>query len=72
VQLHLTIDASGAVQNVATISGPSSLVQSAADALRQWQFKPTLLDGKPVQTEADIAVVFWFRPAPQRSESKSQ
>ena len=63
VQLHVTIGPDGAVENVATLSGATLLAQAASDALRQWRFKPTMLDGKPVRTEADMAVIFWLRPA---------
>ena len=62
VQLHVTIGANGAVDNVTLLSGPPALVQSATDAVRQWRYKPTLLDGKPVEIEADIAIVFWLPP----------
>jgi TonB family protein len=62
VQLHVTIGASGAVDNVSLLSGPPALVQSATDAVRQWRYKPTLLDGKPTGIEADIAIVFWLPP----------
>jgi TonB family protein len=62
VQLHVTITANGAVDNVTLLSGPTVLVQSATDAVRQWRYKPTLLDGKPVGIEADIAIVFWLPP----------
>jgi TonB family protein len=65
VQLHVTIAANGAVDNVTLLSGPPALVQSATDAVRQWRYKPTLLDGKPTGIEADIAVVFWLPPPGQ-------
>lgn len=68
VQLHVTIGASGAVEDIALLGGPPLLVQSATDAVRQWRYKPTLLDGKPVETEADVAIVFWLPPSAQRND----
>jgi TonB family protein len=70
VQLHATIAADGSVENVAGLSGPPPLVLSAANAVRQWRFKPTLLDGKPIETEADIAIVFWLQPPSSASDSQ--
>jgi hypothetical protein len=34
---------------------------SAARAVRQWRFQPTLLDGKPVETEALLLIEFRTR-----------
>lgn len=65
VQLHLTVGADGNVENVAVMSGPAVLAAPATEAVRQWRFKPTLLDGKPIETEADIGIVFWLRPSQQ-------
>ncbi len=70
VQLHVTIAANGAVDNVTLLSGPPGLVQSATDAVRQWRYKPTLLDGKPVGIEADIAIVFWLPPPAQPGDQQ--
>jgi protein TonB len=36
------------VQNLNVVSGPPLLVNSAVDAVRQWVYKPTLLNGQPV------------------------
>lgn len=71
VQLHATIGADGSVENVAGLSGPPPLVLSATEAVRQWRFKPTLLDGNPIETEADIAIIFWL-PSSSPREGDSQ
>jgi TonB family protein len=60
VQLRASISAAGAVQSVSVLGGPTMLTSSAVDAVRSWRYTPTLLDGKPVATEADIAIVFWL------------
>lgn len=72
IQLHVTIGASGAVDNVTVLSGPPALVQSATDAVRQWRYKPTLLDRKPIEVEADIAIVFWLPPPAQPGDQQSK
>jgi TonB family protein len=58
VVLHATISTEGRVEALAVISGPASLRQAVLDAVRQWTFRPYLLDNKPVQVETTINVVF--------------
>lgn len=58
VKLHVTVGRDGAVQSVGLLSGPPSLSPLALEAVRRWQFKPTVLGGQPVETEEDITVVF--------------
>jgi protein TonB len=48
VKLEITIDKEGHVSSVSLISGPTELVQSATDAVQQWVYRPTLLNGEPV------------------------
>jgi protein TonB len=56
VKLEITIDKEGHVANMSVVSGPAELVRSAIDAVRQWVYKPTLLNGEPVSvlTTVDI------------------
>jgi len=58
VVLHATISTEGRVEALAVISGPASLRQAVMDAIRQWTYRPYLLDNKPVQVETTINVVF--------------
>jgi TonB family protein len=58
VKLHIAIGRDGTVKSVAVMSGDSTLAASASDAIRQWQYKPTMLDGQPIETEADLTVTF--------------
>jgi periplasmic protein TonB len=51
VRLHTLIDKDGKVIEVTYMSGPAMLVQSAIDAVKQWKFHPTTLNGSPVQVE---------------------
>jgi periplasmic protein TonB len=51
VRLHTLIDKDGKVLEVAYVSGPAMLVQAAMDAVKQYRFRPTLLNGTPVQVE---------------------
>lgn len=48
VRFEALIGADGTVQNLKVISGPPLLVSSALEAVKQWVYKPTLLNGQPV------------------------
>ena len=56
VVLRLVVAGDGTVKDVSVISGNQFLTQAAMDAARQWLYKPTLLNGAPVEvlTEATI------------------
>ena len=58
VTLSATITKEGSVKNVKVVSGHPMLVNAAADAVRQWKYKPTLLNGQPVETDTQILVKF--------------
>lgn len=61
VVLHAVIGKDGAIHNLSAISGPPLLQSSAMDAVRQWKFKPYLLNGEPVDIETDIVIGFHLR-----------
>src|SRR3974390_704296 len=58
VVLHGIIDKDGKVAQLEVISGHPLLVQAALDAVRQWRYKPTLLNGDPVEVDTQITVTF--------------
>ncbi len=58
VVLHATIGTDGRVDNLSVISGHPLLCKAAMDAVRQWQYQPTLLDGKPIEVELTVSVGF--------------
>ena len=58
VILHAIISKDGTVQELQYISGPALLMRSAMDAVRQWKYQPTLLNGEPVEVDTTISVVF--------------
>lgn len=65
VKLHITIGADGSVKDAAPMSGAPLLAAATLDAVRQWRYKPTTMDGKPIETEADITAVFRLPQTPQ-------
>jgi len=58
VVLQATISATGTVESSTVVSGPPLLQQAALKAVRSWRYKPYLLNGKPVEVETQINVVF--------------
>jgi protein TonB len=58
VVLSAVIDATGQIQNLQLVSGHPMLVPAAIAAVRQWRYKPYLLNGQPVEVETTITVIF--------------
>jgi TonB family protein len=58
VILHVIIAKDGSVQEVQFISGPPLLMRSAMNAVKQWKYEPTTLNGEPVEVDTTISVVF--------------
>ncbi|MGA7401898.1 MAG: TonB family protein [Candidatus Sulfotelmatobacter sp.] len=58
VQLLATISKTGDISAVKVLSGDPNLVRAAVDAVKQWKYKPYLLDGSPVEMQTQITVSF--------------
>src|SRR5580700_4740196 len=58
VRLHAIISKDGTIQQLEVISGHPLLQQAALDAVRQWRYQPTLLNGDPVEVDTTIDVIF--------------
>ncbi len=58
VVLTAIIGRDGAIENLRAVSGPPLLVSAAIDAVRQWRYRPYLLNGQPVEVETQITVNF--------------
>lgn len=58
VVLDATIAANGSVHKVKVISGPPILASAASDALREWRYTPALLNGKAIESQQRVTVVF--------------
>ena len=52
VLLRAIISTEGRVIDTRYISGPAEFIRPSVDALNQWRFKPTLVDGNPVEVES--------------------
>ncbi len=58
VRFNAIIGKDGTIQNLQLISGHPLLVPSATDAVKQWVYQPTLLNGEPVEVVTQIDVNF--------------
>lgn len=58
VRLEATLGKDGKVENLQVLSGDPLLAAAALDAVRQWQYQTTLLNGDPVEVVTEIAVNF--------------
>jgi protein TonB len=58
VVLRAVISRTGAIENLQTISGHPMLVIAAVDAVRQWRYRPYILNGDPVEVETQVTVNF--------------
>jgi protein TonB len=58
VRFTATIGKDGTIHSLQALSGPALLVQSATEAVKQWVYRPMLLNGDPVEVETQIDVTF--------------
>jgi protein TonB len=58
VLMNVRIDKEGSVSNVEVVSGEPSLAAAAVEAVRQWKYRPYLLNGKAVEVETQVQVSF--------------
>jgi protein TonB len=58
VVLYAIIDREGKVSQVRVLSGDDLLSPAAVDAVRQWTYKPLLVDGEPKEIDTTITVTF--------------
>jgi periplasmic protein TonB len=58
VVLHAIIGKDGEVAELQLISGHPLLVRAAMEAVRQWRYRSTLLNGEPVEVDTTITVTF--------------
>jgi periplasmic protein TonB len=59
VTLAGTIGSDGYMKDVRVLSSPdANLAQASVDAVSQWEFDPTLLDGVPMDTLMEVIVSY--------------
>lgn len=58
VELHAIIAADGSVQALEVLQGDSWFFPSALEAVRQWRYRPTFLNGRAVEVDTHITVIY--------------
>jgi protein TonB len=58
VLLRATVGRDGHVLGARLLSGDEKLAKAATDAVKQWRYKPYLVDGQPADVETQITVNF--------------
>jgi TonB family protein len=61
VKLRAVVAKNGAVQGIKVLSGEGILANAAVEAVRQWRYQPTWIDGRPVNVVTTITVDFHLR-----------
>jgi protein TonB len=58
VELEAVIGKDGTIEELKVLRGHPLLVKAAVDAVRQWRYQPTLLNGEPIEVVTEITVNF--------------
>jgi protein TonB len=58
VVLQAEISKAGDIENLRLISGHPMLAPAAIEAVKQWKYRPYILNGEPVEVETQITVIF--------------
>jgi periplasmic protein TonB len=58
VTLHVIVGKDGHIQSISVVSGPDELKAAALDAVKQWTYKPYLLNGEPVAVDSIVLINF--------------
>jgi protein TonB len=58
VVLRAMISREGAIENLQVLSGHPMLIPAAVNAVRQWRYRPYVLNGEPVEVETQVTVNF--------------
>jgi TonB family protein len=58
VRLHAIIGIDGRIKSLNVIKGYCSLAEASVEAVRKWRYKPTLVNGQPVEVDTTIDVIF--------------
>jgi protein TonB len=58
VELSATVSKNGDISTVKVLSGDPQLARAAVEAVKQWKYKPYLLNGEPVEIQTQVTVKF--------------
>ncbi len=58
VVLHAVVTLDGTLQDLTVVSGNPILADAALDAVRQWRYQPSKINGEPVEAQHEIVITF--------------
>jgi protein TonB len=61
VVVRALISRAGVIEQAQVVSGPALLAPTAVEAIRQWKYRPYVLNGDPIEVETQITVNFILR-----------
>ena len=56
--MEAVISKEGSIESLRVVTGHPLLNQAALDAVKQWKYRPTLLNGEPVEVITTVTVTF--------------
>ncbi|MGH9712573.1 MAG: TonB family protein [Candidatus Acidiferrales bacterium] len=62
VLVHASVGRDGKVRSAEILSGPPQLGEAAVNSVREWRYKPTLLNGQPIESDVDVKMTFRLPP----------
>ncbi len=62
VEFTAIISKEGNIEKLQLVSGHPLLVNAAKEAILQWKYRPTLLNGQPVEVSTEVSVIFTLSP----------
>jgi TonB family protein len=72
VVLHAVISTAGEIEDLQVVSGPPMLRQAAVDAVRQWKYRPYVLNGVATEVQTTINVNFTFAAPPKAAPADGE
>ena len=70
VRLEATITREGSIKELRVLEGHPLLVAAALEAVRQWRYQPTLLNGMPVEVLTSVLITFKARELTPKEEKE--
>lgn len=58
VKLRVTVAKDGSIKQIEPMGGPPALVGSSVSAVQQWRYRPTYVNGKAVEVQEIVKIVF--------------
>lgn len=63
VKLRVTVAKDGSIKQIEPMGGPPALVGSSVSAVQQWRYRPTYVNGKAVEVQEIVKIVFRLPPS---------